>query len=509
MTWMVFFLFLVVAQPVLGEPVKIMPLGTWTAGHDQNVSYRYDLWFKLTGAGFDVDFVGSGKNSGNGFPDPVLYPKYFTEFDRDNQAFPARPSNQMIGPATKAAADYQPDIVLIWMGPFELRANRAAGVNIASSAIRATIESIRSVIPGMTFLIGLVHAVPELEQNDVSALNNAITTLVADMDSPQSPVIAVDQATGFNPASMSDDGVHHNRAGEEFVAENWFEVLEDILPDFETEPEPFQINAGHTGAWYNSATPGQGQLIDVEPQSKLVFLSWFTFTDAASADPGEQYWFTAQGNYTDDTAELIVYATLGGQFDDPQEVSTNAVGKATLSFSDCSNGLLDYTVSHWGLEGSFPLQRAIPGTENVCQELAGTTTKALDPNHGWDGAWFDEETPGQGFLIDVHPNAEGDDFIFVAWFTYGDDTASGQRWLTAQGPLKGTMADIAIYETLGGSFDDPTPNESNAVGTMSIDFTDCSNALVSYALTDDALEGMIAIGRAIPGTEAFCEELTQ
>ena len=44
---------------------------------------------------------------------------------------------------------------------------------------------------------------------------------------------------------------------------------------------------------------------------------------------------------------------------------------------------------------------------------------------------------------------------------------------------------------------------------MTIDFTDCSSALLDYSITDEALAGMIDIERAIPGTEALCEELTQ
>ena len=226
-------------------------------------------------------------------------------------------------------------------------------------------------------------------------------------------------------------------------------------PSICTPGMAFQINAGHAGAWFNPETPGQGQLVDVEPASKFLFLSWFTFTDAASEHPNEQHWFTAQGNYSGDTADLLVYETLGGQFDDPQEVSTDSVGTATLSFADCGNGQLDYTIDSWELQGSFPLQRAIAGTENVCQERAGLSAEPLEPNDGLDGAWYDAASPGQGFLIDAHP---GNDFIFVAWFTYGDDTASGQRWLTAQGPLAGSTADLVVYETLGGSFDDPDPS---------------------------------------------------
>jgi hypothetical protein len=45
------------------------------------------------------------------------------------------------------------------------------------------------------------------------------------------------------------------------------------------------------------------------------------------------------------------------------------------------------------------------------------------------------------------------------------------------------------------------------VGTMSLDFTDCSNAQLSYSLPADPAEGDIAITRVIPGSQALCEEL--
>ena len=77
-----------------------------------------------------------------------------------------------------------------------------------------------------------------------------------------------------------------------------------------------------------------------------------------------------------------------------------------------------------------------------------------------DNPFYDPAAPGQGILIDAHPNPDGEDFIFMAWFTYGDDTASGQHWYTAQGNFEGNSADILLYETTGGSFDDP-----NATGT--------------------------------------------
>jgi hypothetical protein len=149
----------------------------------------------------------------------------------------------------------------------------------------------------------------------------------------------------------------------------------------------------------------------------------------------------------------------------------------------------------------------IGGSENVCEELSGNTSQAVDINAGMDGAWFDPDTAGQGFFIDAYPDPEGGNFIFVSWFTYGDETASGQRWLTAQGGFAGSTAEIDVFETTGGSFDDPKPINTTKVGTMSIDFTDCSNAQLTYALPADSAEGDIAITRVIPGGQALCEEI--
>ena len=269
----------------------------------------------------------------------------------------------------------------------------------------------------------------------------------------------------------------------------------------------FQINAGHAGAWFSPETSGQGQFIDVEPEKQFMFVAWFTYTDAASDHPFEQRWLTAQGNYSGNTAQLDLFETLGGQFDDPQMVTTTQIGEVSLSFDDCGQGQMTYSLDAEELQGSFPLLRVIPGSGNVCEERSGSSPQAVDINAGMDGAWFDPNTSGQGFFIDAHPDPEGGNFIFVSWFTYGEDTASGLRWLTAQGSFEGSIAEIDVFETTGGSFDDPQPISTIKVGTMSLDFTDCSNALLTYSLPAHGAEGDIAITRVIPGGQALCEEL--
>jgi hypothetical protein len=288
-------------------------------------------------------------------------------------------------------------------------------------------------------------------------------------------------------------------------------VWDLLINDTIVDGGPITINAGHAGAWYNPDTAGQGQLIDVVPETQFMFLAWFTFTDASSNNPDQQHWYTAQGNYSGNTADLILSETLGGQFDDPQQTSTTPVGTATVSFSDCDQGQMAYNIDTDGREGTIPLQRLIPESDNVCEDQSGKAaikTEAVDINAGMDGTWVNNDTLGQGFLIDAHPNPDGSNFIFVAWFTYGDDTASGQRWLTAQGDFTGsTTAAIDVYETTGGRFDDPQAVNVGKVGTMTIDFTDCSNATLTYSLTDDDLASDMELSRLIPGGQALCEEL--
>jgi len=269
-----------------------------------------------------------------------------------------------------------------------------------------------------------------------------------------------------------------------------------------------QINAGHAGAWFNPETSGQGQLIDIDAAAKYMFMSWFTFTDEASDNPFQQRWLTAQGNFAGDTATLDLYETLGGKFDAPQEVTTNRVGEVTLVFSSCSKGVMTYKIDGEGLQGSVPLFRVIPGSEITCDTIGEASTQAVDINAGMDGAWFDPVTSGQGFLVDSYPDEGDGNFMFVAWFTYGDNTASGQRWFTAQGGFSGSVADLVVYETTGGSFDDPLDTATKRAGSMSIDFVDCSNAQLTYSITDESLEGEIAIQRVVPGTKDLCEQIS-
>jgi peptidyl-prolyl cis-trans isomerase A (cyclophilin A) len=136
-------------------------------------------------------------------------------------------------------------------------------------------------------------------------------------------------------------------------------------------------------------------------------------------------------------------------------------------------------------------------------------------NPGLSGAWFNQATSGQGWLIDVIERETGLDF-FVAWFTYDvnppaadelDGFGSRQhRWFTASGHVSGDTAVLDIFLNSGGVFNDPRETMSESVGSMTIQFSDCTNAQLSFDFdASDDNDGSVEIIRLSP--DVFCQAI--
>lgn len=131
-------------------------------------------------------------------------------------------------------------------------------------------------------------------------------------------------------------------------------------------------------------------------------------------------------------------------------------------------------------------------------------------------AWFNPLTDGQGFFIIAWPDTG---LVFLSWFTYdverppGDVSAvlgePGHRWLTAQGPFNGDTASLDLYLTRGGVFDStlPVPDPPAQDGTISITWTNCNEALLTYDITSLGLAGQIPLERIVTDNVDLCEAL--
>jgi hypothetical protein len=137
-------------------------------------------------------------------------------------------------------------------------------------------------------------------------------------------------------------------------------------------------------------------------------------------------------------------------------------------------------------------------------------------NAGLSDAWYDTQTPGQGFFITVLPEAEK---IFLAWFTFDTERPPasiaaelgdpGHRWLTALGDYSGTSAVLDVELISGGVFDSAQPavTQTSSYGTITLEFTGCNELELAYELPSVARSGVIQLERISAENLTLCEVL--
>lgn len=127
-----------------------------------------------------------------------------------------------------------------------------------------------------------------------------------------------------------------------------------------TTPQPppvpaFQINPGVSGTWFDPEQSGHGLVIEVLNGNRLL-ASWFTF----DAD-GNQAWFGGAGVYSGNSVTLDFNQPLGGRFIpnfDPAQVNRAPWGTATIRFTSCNSGRIEFNSSRPGFgDGSMALTR--------------------------------------------------------------------------------------------------------------------------------------------------------
>ncbi|WP_395376800.1 M28 family metallopeptidase [Marinicella sp. W31] len=135
-----------------------------------------------------------------------------------------------------------------------------------------------------------------------------------------------------------------------------------------------EINPGLSGSWIIPETTGQALMIDVITPQNLVFVGWFTFAPVSSGQGGfvDHRWFTAQGSYDGHVAELDLVQTSGGLFNQNLSVENQIIGRATISFEDCSHATLNYSFDDENLSSTVPLQRF--SNDVFCQSIVDSQT---------------------------------------------------------------------------------------------------------------------------------------
>lgn len=224
----------------------------------------------------------------------------------------------------------------------------------------------------------------------------------------------------------------------------------------------------YSGLWWNPAEAGWG--MNVVQHDNTVFGVLYTYDET-----GRALWFAipncimgGRGVCTGD-----IYQVDGGT---PPETFWNGtskltrwIGTGTLTFSDANNGHFAYTIN--GASGSKTISREFFSS--------GTAPSAYD----YTDLWWNASESGWGIAL-----AQDSGMIFAAWFTY-DNTGKAIWYVASNCTLASAASETSctgnLYQVSGGSSITSLWRQNvtvNPVGTLTINFSNANNAVLSYSI---------------------------
>jgi hypothetical protein len=105
----------------------------------------------------------------------------------------------------------------------------------------------------------------------------------------------------------------------------------------------------------------------------------------------------------------------------------------------------------------------------------------------------------EDFYFHALTDPQGQRFVFVTWMVPGEDSGTGQKWLTAKGYFEGLEARMDALELAGSGAD------GVRIGTVAVNFVNCQTASFSYSPDDRELPGMSRTAQVDSGIWKYCE----
>ena len=200
---------------------RIMALGDSITGSPG--CWRAILWNKVVAAGY-TNFVPVGTLPPAGCANDIA-----NDYHEGHGGFLATGianANQL--PGWLAAST--PNMVLMHLGTND-SFNAANTVDMILAAYTTLVGQMRASNPNMKILVAqiipLYTATTQCTDcyQRVIALDNAIPAWAAGLSTAQSPIIVVDQWTGFNTLTDTGDGIHPNDLGIQKMADKWYPAV--------------------------------------------------------------------------------------------------------------------------------------------------------------------------------------------------------------------------------------------------------------------------------------------
>ncbi|HYG74751.1 MAG TPA: PA14 domain-containing protein [Planctomycetota bacterium] len=229
------------SPPAAASQFRIAPLGdSITHGSTLRQTYRYPLWKKLLDGNISFDFVGSMYGNEGGNPD---FPPYLGQnFDMDHEGHRAYRADQIVAELPGWMQGYTADIVLLHIGTNDCNQSQSAESTVLE--IKQIIDLLRINNPSVTILLAKIIPIANSSVNSIVInLNSQIPGIAAEKSTALSRIIVVDHYTGFDTTKDMLDSVHPNAAGEEKMAQKWYDALVGLFGSTGT---------GLTGEYYDN-----------------------------------------------------------------------------------------------------------------------------------------------------------------------------------------------------------------------------------------------------------------
>ena len=208
---------------------RIMPLGASRVegarpGYE---SFRYELWKDLNENNWTFDFIGTQT-------DDASYPRFEgLSFDNDHEGRGGWTSGEIsAGLSSWLAITGSPDIVLL-SSPGGNDALQNLPFDQAVANIKKIIDVLQNNNPKVTIVIeqlapGKSDFMTEDLQIFFNEMQKEVLNIAEQKTTSDSEIVLVNMFSGFDDDMLADD-VHYNELGATFIAEQYYEVLEDIL----------------------------------------------------------------------------------------------------------------------------------------------------------------------------------------------------------------------------------------------------------------------------------------
>ena len=208
---------------------KILPLGASRVegARPEFESYRYDLWKLLQANHWTFDFVWTQS-------DPAAYPLWEGEvFDVDHEGHGGWTSGDILEELGDWLLETGPPDIVLLSSPGGNDGLEDLPWTEAVENVNEMVDLIQASNPDVTILIeqlapGRSDFLTPQQLEFIHLMQQEVANISADKTTTTSQVIAVDMFTGFADSLLADD-VHYNPAGAKFIADRYYNVLQNIL----------------------------------------------------------------------------------------------------------------------------------------------------------------------------------------------------------------------------------------------------------------------------------------